>query len=279
MDAVVYHPVKLADFIQYLLYCHDTPILLVVCMSAKEFATQLQSSIDAYVNEDAAQAHLQPSESRGDTDAVAPPSDPAQRGAHPLVEQTLRMLSRSMSIQVAFCPSVQVLHAYLSTLSSKQDIESKGVSGSKNARRSILALLNPISLHSRTGSYSAQGLSKLLAAAIEAALRCRRRLVVIETTDQPRIEQAQDENEDSAMDVDDGMPNRVGASRNIEQEDNGEDTAPGLVKASLWEEKIPILNATTKTYGVGSDRGWLGRTVRLCDVFEKYCHFQELPAV
>ena len=45
---------------------------------------------------------------------------------------------------------------------------------------------------------------------------------------------------------------------------------------SIWQEQVPILNATTKTYaGLGEE--WSGRTVKVADVARRWCRFEALP--
>lgn len=43
-------------------------------------------------------------------------------------------------------------------------------------------------------------------------------------------------------------------------------------RSSPWDEQLSILNVTTKTFGVG-DRGWVGRTVSIRQVAERWCEF------
>lgn len=40
--------------------------------------------------------------------------------------------------------------------------------------------------------------------------------------------------------------------------------------ASPWDEDLSMLNVTTKTFGAG-ERGWVGRTVRIRQVAERWC--------
>lgn len=57
-----------------------------------------------------------------------------------------------------------------------------------------------------------------------------------------------------------------------EGDDGGERT-----QEDPWMEEVPILNATTKTFGLSGEKGWTaGRTVRLKDVVGRWCRFEKL---
>ncbi|CAD0088995.1 unnamed protein product [Aureobasidium vineae] len=42
-----------------------------------------------------------------------------------------------------------------------------------------------------------------------------------------------------------------------------------------WDQDVSMLNITTKTFGTG-ERGWVGRTVRIRQVANRWCEFQKL---
>ncbi len=45
-----------------------------------------------------------------------------------------------------------------------------------------------------------------------------------------------------------------------------------------WMEEVPILNATTKMFGMAGEKGWTaGRTVTLKNVAGRWCKFEMLP--
>ena len=59
--------------------------------------------------------------------------------------------------------------------------------------------------------------------------------------------------------------NETRATETLQQVDN------------VWTEQVPILDATTKTFGNSGDRGWMGRTVSVADVAARWCSFAEVP--
>ncbi|KXL42755.1 hypothetical protein M433DRAFT_30196, partial [Acidomyces richmondensis BFW] len=46
-----------------------------------------------------------------------------------------------------------------------------------------------------------------------------------------------------------------------------------LVLADVWDEEVSILNVTTKSFR-SSERGWVGRTVKLRTIAERWCIFK-----
>lgn len=240
---MIYHPTKLADFIHLTLSEHDTLTHLVICMTKQDFTDHLQHSIKLLTLQDGQQEEEKEEEEEVET--------------HPLLTPTLRMLSTSRHICVAFCPSVRVLQAYLATLPKPvTDVTGRETKGT----RQMLALVNAILLHAQTGSYSAQGLSKTFAAAVECALRGNQRLVVVEAVDQLPIVGGGEERE-----MHEGFDQSVEGG----QQDTDEVT-------SVWDRQVPILNAATRTFGVGGDRAWLGKTVSLRQVAARYCRLEAL---
>ena len=164
---------------------------------------------------------------------------------HPLLIPTIHLLAMSQTIKVAFVPTISHLRAYLATCSS---IESTGGAPTTYVKqgpgRPILALLNPLKLHHSTNEFSAQGLSRTLALAVEAAAQLKICLVVAET------------------------------SVNVTDEDcdvgNRETTSP----RSPWSEEVPILNSSIRS-GSG-DRAWAGRTVELRQIAERWFTFERM---
>lgn len=45
-----------------------------------------------------------------------------------------------------------------------------------------------------------------------------------------------------------------------------------------WDQQLSMLNVTTKTFGVG-ERGWVGRTVSVRQVAERWCEFTTLSEI
>lgn len=168
-------------------------------------------------------------------------------------EPNLRLLSTSRTVRLAFCPDITHLRAYLATYTGHQfDKHGPDMSSSGNKKR-ILAILNSIQLHRATSAFSAQGLNRTFSAAVEAAHHTSSSLVIAECP----VHSPEPALDDSVTDDADGQPL--------------EHPAP----QSLWEEEVSILNVTTKSFGAG-ERGWVGRTVKLRTVAERWCTFPTL---
>jgi hypothetical protein len=152
---------------------------------------------------------------------------------HSLLSPTLNLLARSSTISTAFCPTVQTLLAYLATFpTALQDAAS---------RLSTVALIFPLSVHSDTAAYSAQGLSRMFASLVEASMRSRVQFLIVEPIE-----------------------------ANIEGE-GSEETMPN----EPWDEHISILNITTSKFRI-EQRGWVGRTVSARTVAKRWCVFSTL---
>ena len=165
---------------------------------------------------------------------------------HLLLQQpSLRLLASSQRIKLAFCPDVQHLRSYLSTY-QRPDL----------ACKTLLAILNPIELHRPTAAFSAQGFNRSLSLAVEAASRTSSWLMICESLPgQTDTIQAEAGNLESA----------------------GETGSQGLSRPSIsnpWDEEVSILNVTTKSFGAGG-RGWVGRTVTVRRVAERWCVFEQ----
>ena len=214
-------------FINYLLQHHKPPTTLVVCSTREAFLQDLlQDCLDS--------------------DQITSPTVELHHSAsctHPLLIPTIHLLAMSQSIKVAFVPTISHLRAYLAACSS---IESTGSAPTTCIKpgfgQPILALLNPLKLHHSTSEFSAQGLSRTFALAVEAAALLRTRLVVAETS-----------LNGTDKDCDVG---------------NGGTTSP----RSPWSEEVPILNSSIRS-GSG-DRVWAGRTVELRQVAERWFMFE-----
>lgn len=141
------------DFLQYILDQDRNSIVLIVCAGRDSFLEQLLAAI-----------HLQ-------TTTAA--------GHHQLLTKTLGLLSSSRNIRTVFCPTLEHLRAYIST-----GIEGR-LPGVENIPKSqpLLAILNPLSLHLSTREFSAQGLSRTLANAVEVSSRANMDIMLCECRD------------------------------------------------------------------------------------------------
>jgi len=164
-----------------------------------------------------------------------------------LVTPTLSRLAATQHVQLAFCPSVQSLLAYLTAYGQPR------VDGASAAAqpRPRLFLVNPLALHAPTTSFSAQGLSRTFAAAVEAALVRGAVLAMVECRG----------------------PQPMVGDRGA-QEDADADPTPNLDgDADPWGQEVSMLNVSARRYGSGSERAWAGRTVTAKRVAATWFHF------
>lgn len=259
---VVLHPVSLPDFLRYILDNHAPPTNLIVCSSRDAFLHELLRSVRA------SHDHRQTPAS---DDRVAVQSD-AERGArnpaadlarlHPLLIPTIHLVATSQTVRVAFCPDPPALQAHLAVHGIRPADPAAALPDTSPAARPLLALLNPLALHRDTSSFSAQGLGRTLASAVEAALRAGQKLVVAECPPSGGDGAGAAHDEDGADDE--------GLGGNSMDVETSQDAGP----EDPWEQQIAILNVTTRSFGVG-ERGWVGRTVRAKRVVERWCRFEK----
>ncbi|CZT20489.1 uncharacterized protein RCC_06349 [Ramularia collo-cygni] len=164
------------DFLQYVLDNHAPPSTLVVCSSKADFLETLQSSDDGDDPVDRAE---------GVEEEQSSPKDSVNERVKRFAP-TLRLLSRSRTVKLAFCPDITHLRAYLACINtdtSPRGANELAFTGALHPRDAapILAILNPIELHRPTSAFSAQGLNRTLSIAVEAAYRIGHKLVLAET--------------------------------------------------------------------------------------------------
>ena len=155
MDAalvpVVLSPLTLSALLDYVLSTQTswTSTLLIICSSRETFLSALSRSLDDHHG--------------GDIERV-----------QQLISPTLHNLATARHVHVAFCASVQALLAYLTAYGPTQH--------GRDARkeRGRIVLVNSIALHAPTSAFSAQGLSRSFAAAVDAALRTNAQLLAVE---------------------------------------------------------------------------------------------------
>ncbi|KAI9772548.1 MAG: hypothetical protein M1840_000753 [Geoglossum simile] len=204
---LVLHPLLPSEFLEYLLTHLSSPTktTLIVCSTRETFLHELLACVTS-----------------GST-------------RHALVVPTLHLISASRAVQLAFTPTLHHLRAYLSIFPRQ-----KPPTAPDSSEFPTLALLNPISVHRSLPEFSAQGLSRTFAVAVDAAARSRMRLVVAEC-----------------------------AEPNSAQEGDG-----GGVSKSVWDEQVPLLSGTVRGFG-SEEKGWTGRTVKIKRVLERWCLFSE----
>lgn len=261
---------------------------MIICSDKDRFLKLLHYSIHVVQSQ-----HSNPGESAVDRAGFAEgegqQSTVNDAAAIPAVTQTLLtrtmyVLARSQTIRLAFCGTTQALRAYLSSLPHQTlAAPESAVSGAVNqlptstsdGRLQILptlALVNPVSLHRGTAFFSAQGISETLAGAVEAAVRSRMRLVVVETIDQPPQPGDASSSEDAEMT--ETSANNPG--------DDAPTTRSGEIRQhhgqlDSWDVRLPILNSATKMYGVSAQGRVVPGNVKARDVVNRWCRMEELP--
>ena len=212
------------DFIEHIVHHHVSPTVIVVCSTRESFLKQM------YL---AGQREMLDHQPDIASDMA---SEHINSGPHRLLVPTIGLLASIRSINLVFCPSLQHLRAWLAAYdphSSLERLENR-IHGTP-----FLGLLNPLQLHRPTSDFAAQGISRTLAAAVEAADRNGMRLAIVECRglDEEHVE------------LTDGM-------------------------ASVWEEQIPLLNLTARQSG--SERSLTGRRVSIGRVMGRWCRFERL---
>jgi len=254
LQPTVLRPIELASFIQRLLEHHAPPTNLIICSTEDAFLGQLNASTEYEIQQErqeAANEGLEPER----VQRIASRS-------HPLAIATIHQISTSRTITVTFCSTLPQLQAYLAVhgVLKSSDL-GRDDTGIQSTGFPTLALLNPLQLHRDTSSFSAQGLSRTFASAVEAAVRAGQKLLIVECPSTvPRTVVETTEHEDSGDD-DQGM-----LDAGTGHEESGETRDP-------WEQQVAILNVTTKSFGAG-ERGWVGRTVKIRRVVERWCVFE-----
>lgn len=148
---------------------------------------------------------------------------------HDLLTKTIGLLANSSKIQLVFCPSLESLRAYLAVL-RPQD-ESISETERKPHRQNQLVVLDMVALHRSTTEFSAQGLSRTLAAAVEAGWRTDMDLTLYECT-------------------------------------NAVNPTSSEWGDRLWDTQIPLLNGSVRIRG--ETGAWGGRGVSVRQVAQRW---------
>lgn len=121
--------------------CDFRPITLIICSTREQFLERLIATI------------------RNPEDGMAAPED------QQLLARTIGLLSKSRNIKLVFCLSVESLRAYISVLRMTHD------KLQEESKRPLLAVLDLLSLHHLPAEFTAQGISRTLAAMVEVTSR------------------------------------------------------------------------------------------------------------
>lgn len=110
----------------------------------------------------------------------------------------------------------------------------------------LMAIFCLIELHRSTSEFSAQGFSRTLAAAVEAASAARMKLII----------------------ADDPIPSS-------ELNDEGMDMPTDGPLEDRWNEQVPVLNGSVRV--AGDNRIWAGKTVKVGRILAKWCKICKYP--
>jgi len=220
-------PLLLTEFIGYVLQNHKAPTTLVICSSRETFLDELRACIDNTQSLSASR------------------TEEGSKEMHALLTPTIHLIAKSQSVKLAFVPTLPHLRAFLGTHTNSAK---SGISSSTmikpGSQTSMLAICGIARLHISTAEHSAQGLSRTLAAAVEAAKTGGQGLVLAELNER----NGRDDHE-AANDGDGNL----------------EDP---------WKEQVPLLSGRIR-FG-GEERSWAERTIEVGKVAAKWCTFVSL---
>jgi len=227
----VVHPLTPPALLNHVLTTQagTTPTTLVICATRDAFLQDLLDSLQLHAEQDGP-------------------------GLQRLIAPTLHNLFTARHVKLIFCASVQTLLAYLTAYHGAVPSPSVG----KGEERERIVLVNPLRLHAPTSSFSAQGLSRTFAAAVEAASRADATLVVAECL----ATRGASSNEEGDEETDVEM---------------GEATIQDEAQENPWEQQVSILNVSARRFGSGNaDRAWAGRTVTVKRIAARWFRFRDI---
>jgi len=248
---LVLEDASLTEFVRYILDRHENLSTLVVCGTKDDFLAAFRDTAEREARSDEPQA------TRSESPGVTHNHFATQRVASlqdAWTAATLRMLATSRTVKVVFCPDITHLRAYLATHAVQR--YGNRTTTEVDSKRT-LALLNPLAIHRPTSAFSAQGLNRTFSGAVEAAYASDSRLIIAECDHY-------------------ATRDRRNFDTSVQTLDAEVRDAAQQLAISVWDEEVSILNVTTKSFGAG-ERGWVGRTVRVRDIAERWCRFEKVP--
>lgn len=163
-------------------------------------------------------------------------ADPDSASRHDLLRKTIGLLANSSKIQLAFCPSLESLRAYLAVLRPADASQYQNELG-KHRNDPMLVIQDMVALHASTTEFSAQGLSRTFAASAESASRANMDLLLCECT-------------------------------------NAVDPTSADWGSKLWDTRVPLLNGSVRIRG--EEGNWCGRGVSTKQVAQRWFDFDEM---
>lgn len=228
----VLYPLTLPGLIDYVLTSQSTiySTTIIICSSRDAFLENLSCSLQ---------------DGQAEDESIS---------LHRWLVPTLHNLLTSRCVRLAFCASVQTLLAYL-TAYGRSGAEHVDTAGEERAQR--IFLVNVLALHASSSAFSAQGLSRTFALAMETSLRARAETCIVECERSIESSPARD-----------GSPEIV---------DGTEEEPQQQPIADPWEQEVSILNVSARRFGSGQgERAWAGRTVKARRIAGKWFRFHKI---
>ena len=213
---------NVAQMLHDMLLSEYTSIKLIICTKRETFLKQALACPDSIVRSDIGNSP--------DENGVPLAEHTPDKAISPFTS-TLGTIAGARKIRMAYCPSIDSLRAYLSTLSYSPHSEQL-----RDSRNSLLHVIDALSLHFGTSEFSAQGLSRTLALAVEVAARLKMPLVFSEV----------------------GDPHHPGSAYR---------------GSKLWNAEVSLLSDSVRL-GAGSD-SWTRTSIPVKSVARRWFHFSE----
>lgn len=144
-----------SQFLEFLLRKDASTTTLIVCSTRDVFFEQLAISCGNHPQQQ---------------EESVPDYESASRTS--FLTNSIGLIAKSQRVKLAFCPTLEILRAYLST-----------VQAASTTDRPLLAILNLVAIHTGTPELSAQGLSRTFALVTEVASRENMNLALCECKD------------------------------------------------------------------------------------------------
>lgn len=236
----------------------DRPAILVVCKTRAAFMESLAFSMEVA--------------STDDDMSEEPRSLPQPLGKQELLVPILMQVINSKAIRVVFITSVVQLRVWLAVLDGPgppstalgEDSDAH-LEQLRRHRRipSQMFVYGTVELHRDGSEWSAQGLANTISSLVEAGVRCRKRVVLVE------------DSQDIGSIVNEPASDAELGTQISREEATEQRLPPARTGFDPWCARLPMLNGTLKWAGFGSKEGsW--RTVEVKSVLSRWFVFRHM---